>query len=99
DDQLVPVGLEILAEDPPEVDLRTAIRRPVVVGEIEVRDSQVERATEDRAARHQRPVVAEVLPQPERDRGQLQSAAAAAPVEKLFVAVCNREVMGWSERG
>ena len=47
-----------------------------------MRDAEVERAAEDRAARRQRPVVAEVLPQPERDRRQLQAAAAAAAVTR-----------------
>ena len=50
-------------------------------------DAEVERAADDRAADGQRPVVAEVLPQPERDRGQLQAAAPAAPVGDLLVAV------------
>ena len=58
-------------EEPAEVLLGRAVRRPVVVREVEVRDAEVERAADDRALRLERPVVAEVVPEPERDRGQL----------------------------
>ena len=77
DDQLVAVRAQVLGEDPPEVRLGRAVRRAVVVGQVEVGDAEVEGAADDRALRLERPVVAEVVPQPERDRGQLQPAPAA----------------------
>ena len=94
DHQLVAVGLEVLGEDPAEVDLGAPVRRPVVVGEVEVGDPEVERAAQDRAAGRQRPVVAEVLPQAERDRRQLQAAAPAAAVLASLVAVGRRRGSG-----
>ena len=92
DHQLVAPAGQVLGEDPPEVDLGASVRGAVVVGQVEVRDPQVEGATDDRPAGGQRPVVAEVLPQPERDRGQLQAAAPAAPVGDLLVAIRGRRV-------
>ena len=68
DHELVAVGPEVLAEEAAEVGLRRPVRRPVVVREVEVQDPEVEGAPEDRAARLERPVVAEVVPEPERDR-------------------------------
>ena len=50
-------------------------------------DAEVERPADDRTAPLERPVLAEVLPEPERDRGQLQPAAAAAAVLDPVVAV------------
>ena len=54
DDQLVPVREEVLAEQPPEVDLGRPVGRPVVVREIEVGDAEVEGAPQDRALGAQR---------------------------------------------
>ena len=44
DDELVAVGPEVLAQDAAGVDLGAAVGRAVVVGQVEVRDAQVERA-------------------------------------------------------
>ena len=76
----------------PERLLGGAVRRAVVVREVEVRDAEVEGAAHDRAAVLERPLAAEVLPQPERDRGQLQAAAPAAPVGHAVVAVVGGDV-------
>src|ERR1700733_7346216 len=86
DDDLVAVGLQVLAEDPPEIDLGTAVRRAVVVGQVEVGDAEIERTADHRPAIRERPVVAEVLPESERDRRQLEAAAPAAPVGHPVVA-------------
>ena len=83
DDQLVAVGPEVVAQQPAEVLLRRAVRRAVVVREVEVRDAEVEGAAHDRPARLDRVDAAEVVPQPERDRGQREPAAAAAVVAHL----------------
>ena len=93
DDQLVAVGHEVLAVQPAEVDLGRSVRRPVVVREVEVRDAEVERAAQDRALALDRPVVAEVVPEAERDRRQLEAAASAAAVRhQVVVAVVGSEV-------
>ena len=57
-----------------------------------MRDAEVEGAAHDRAAVLERPVVAEVLPEAERDRGQLQAAAPAAAVRHAVVAVVGGDV-------
>ena len=49
--------------------------RPVVVGQVEVGDAQVERASDDGTLAGEGSVLAEVVPQPERDGGQLEAAA------------------------
>ena len=76
DHELVAERRKSSAMDAPEVDLGAAVGRPVVVGQVEVGDAEVERAAQDRAAVGQRAVVAEVLPQPERDRRQLAARCA-----------------------
>ena len=87
DHELVAKRPEILREDRAEDLFGRAVRRPVVVREVEVRDPAVESAPDDRAARLDRPLVPEVLPQAERDRRQLQSAAPAPPVLHAVVPI------------
>src|SRR5437667_9709207 len=77
------VGLEDLAE----VLLGRAVRRAVVVGQVELGDPEVECPADDRALALQRDVAAKVLPQAERDGRQLEPAAAAAAVLHSRVAV------------
>src|SRR6266568_4679501 len=50
-----------------------------------MRNPEVERAQHDRPLEVKRPVGAEVLPEPERDLGKLEPAAAAAAVADLVV--------------
>ena len=57
-------------------------------------DAEVEGPARDRAAELVRPVVAEVVPEAERDRRQLQAAAAAAAVLHPLVALGGRGVHG-----
>ncbi len=80
DDELVAIRPEITLKEPTEVLLGRAVRRPVVVGEVEVRDPEVERASDDRATRLERTVVAEVPPEPERDRRKVEAASAGAAI-------------------
>ncbi len=87
DHQLVAVRGKVVGQHPPEVDLGRAVRRPVVVGQIEVGDAEIERATHDRPLRVVGPVVAEVVPQPERHGGQLEPAAPATAVLHRVVSV------------
>src|SRR5262249_57907001 len=65
---------------PAEVGLGRPVRRAVVVGEVEMGHAEVERPAEDRPLGLQGGLVAEVLPQPEGDLGQLQAAAPAPAV-------------------
>ena len=92
DDELVAIRTQILVHERSEVLLGRAVRRPVVVGEVEVRDPEIERPPHDGPARLERAIVPEVPPQPERDRRQLQAAATTAPVEHAVVAVGGRNV-------
>src|SRR5690606_32851274 len=70
-------------EDLAEVELRAARRRPVVVGQVEVSDAELERARDDVAHDGERLVLTEVLPQAERDGRKLETAAAAPAVTGL----------------
>ena len=87
DDQLVAVWPQVVLEDPAVVLLGGAVGRPVVVREVVVDDAEIEGASNDRAAVLPRPVVPEVVPEPERHGRQLQPAAAAAAVLHAFVPV------------
>jgi hypothetical protein len=86
DDELVTMRAEVLLEDAAEIGFGGAGRRPVVVGEIEVGDAEIESAQDDVAADGLRRDVAEVLPEAERDAGQHDSAPAAAAINHSFVA-------------
>src|SRR5664280_199918 len=88
--ELVPVATEVGVENAAKVGLRGARRRTVVVSQVEVRDTEIERAAQDRPLRLQRPVVAEVVPQAEGDRGQLQPAAAHPAVGRVVVPILAR---------
>ena len=72
DDDLVAVAGEVLAEDLPERLLGRAVRRAVVVREVEVRDPELERAADDLARPLERRGAAEVVPEAEGDLRQLQ---------------------------
>src|SRR5690606_26803219 len=67
--------------------LRRAGRRAVIVGEVEMGDAEVEGAAADGAPGPVRRILAEIVPQPERQRRQLQAGAAAAVVAHRVVAV------------
>src|SRR3954453_23416985 len=86
DDQLVAERAQVAAHDLAEDALGGPVRRAVVVGQVEVRDAEVEGAAQDRARVLERPFLAEVLPQPERHLGQLDAAPAAAAIAQPPVA-------------
>ena len=92
DDKFVTVGAQVLLEQAAERLLGRSVGRPVVVREIEVRDAAVERAPQHRARRLERLVAAEVLPEPQRDRRQLQAPAPAPPVRHGVVALVTGHV-------
>jgi hypothetical protein len=87
DDELVPVGHEILFEDLAEVGLGAAERRAVVVGEVEVRDAEIEGGAKHVALRRQGRVVAEVVPEAEREKRKLEPALAALAISHRFVTL------------
>src|SRR4029079_11398255 len=68
------------------------VRRAVVVREVEMGDAEVERSAHDGAAALKRRVTAEVLPESERDRRQVQPGDAGSAVLHLLVAVVGRRV-------
>jgi hypothetical protein len=62
DDQLVATVAEVVVQDAGEVGLSAAVRGPVVVGQVEMGDAQVEGSAQDGALGVDGSVVAEVLP-------------------------------------
>jgi hypothetical protein len=87
DDQLVAVRREVAGQVAAEVLLRPAVRRAVVVGQVEVRDPAVEGVSQEGTLRVERDVVAEVPPEPQRDRGQEQAARADLAERTAVVAI------------
>src|SRR5206468_8983292 len=80
DDQLVAKWAEIGAHPAPEILLRGAVRRPVIIREVEMRDAEIECAAEDCPAGLEYVGTAEILPQAERDQREVQPAPAAAAI-------------------
>jgi hypothetical protein len=66
DDQFVTVWPEVLPQNAPGVDLRGAIRRTVVVRDVEVGDAKIECASSHGSLCLQRLIVAEVVPEAQR---------------------------------
>ena len=85
DDQLVAVRAQVFGHDPAEVLLGGAGRRAVVVGEVEVGDPRIEGGAQDATLAVERHVVAEVVPEAERDRRELQARAADPAVGEVVV--------------
>src|SRR5665213_2947501 len=97
DDQLVAKAPEVVVEDPGEVALGAPVWRPVVVRQVEVGDAQVEGSAHNGTLGVERPVVAEVLPQPKRHGRQEQTAGAAAAIWS-WTASGLRQAGRWSCR-
>src|SRR5258706_14228987 len=55
-------------------------------------DAKIERAAQDRAVSLQRAVIAEVVPEPDRDLRELDPAASAATITDLVVTVTGGDV-------
>ena len=90
DQELVPIGRQVLFENPPKIRLSGSKRYAVVVGEVEVRDAEIERAAIDRPLHVERLGVAEVTPEAERDGWKQQAARAAAAIGHAVIAVFGR---------
>ena len=93
DHQLVAEPGEVLGEEAAEVLLRAAVRRAVVVRQVEVRHAPVEGPAQDRPLGLLGAVGAEVLPEPQGQRRQLEPAAAGVAVVHRVVAVVGRLVV------
>src|SRR5439155_2880125 len=91
-DELVTERAQVLVHEEPEVLLRRAVRWAVVVREVEVRDPEVEGSPDYRSARVEGTIVAEVVPEAERDGRELEAAPTGAVVGHLPVAAFSGNV-------
>lgn len=96
DDEFVAVGTEVFAQQTTEVRLGGPWRGTVVVREIEVRDAQIEGPAHDVALILECHVIAEIVPQAQRQRGQDQPGSADRAVGHRIVAVIGCLVHGAS---
>src|SRR5271168_3651640 len=94
DDKFVPVVAKVLTENPPEVGLGAAIRGSVVVGQVEMGDSQIEGSPQDGALGFEWSVVTKVLPQPERHRRQEQATTTTTAIGHGLVTIFSGDVGG-----
>ncbi|MNE68979.1 hypothetical protein D3C80_1646720 [compost metagenome] len=62
DDQLIAVIGEILFQDMAEIHLGAAGRRTIIVGEVEMRDAEIESLEKNGALRFQRRGITEIVP-------------------------------------
>src|SRR6478736_3750583 len=88
--ELMTVGPEVGSHDPAEVLFSSAIWRPVVVGQVEVCDALVEGVAQHFTLNIERAVVAEVVPQAERDRWQDHARMPDAAIDHASVAILRR---------
>src|SRR5260370_42684184 len=84
---LVAMPGEFRRQNVAEIVLRRAIWRAIVVRQVEMGYAEVECSPHDRALLVDRPAGAEVLPQAERDRRQLEPASTAASIAHFSVSV------------
>ena len=63
------MGGEIGCQNAPEIRLGCSVGRTVVVGQVEMGDAEIEGSAADLALGAPRSIIAEVVPQPERDGG------------------------------
>ena len=93
DDQFLAVRREILTQDPAEVRLGASVRGTVVVRKIEVGDSEIECPPQNCALVLDRYVVAEVVPEAQRDGREFETAPTGSAVRHGFVAVLRGDVL------
>src|SRR5699024_9277170 len=101
DDELVAVGTQVLAQQPAEVRLGRSGRRAVVVGQVEVRDAEVEGPADDVALVAEGDVVTEVVPKSQRQGRKEGAGSADRAVGHRVVAVLGGLVhtFSWAGRG
>ncbi|MNM92325.1 hypothetical protein D3C81_1046530 [compost metagenome] len=93
DDQLVSVGGQTALEHAAEGGFGGAWRWPVVVGEIEVGDPQIERLMHHGLHPGGIAPGTKVVPEPEADAGQAQAVATGGSVSLALVAIRRGEVV------
>ena len=94
DDQLVPIGGQILPEDLAEVLLGSPGLGTVVVGQVEVGNAVVKGRAAEITHIFIGSRVAEVVPEPQGEGSQLQAGSAAAPVGDRLIAGRSRLIHG-----
>ena len=87
-DQLVSVRGQITVQNLAGVGLGRPVGRPVVVGQIEMGDPEVEGPGQHGPDLVRGSGVAEILPQAERDHRKFETAATASAVGHPVIAVC-----------
>ncbi len=87
DQQLVPMAHEIRPQDLAKGRFGAAGRRAIVVGQIEMGDAMVKRRAADRALGLMRGVMAEVVPQAQRNGGQLHPRPPATAIDHPVITV------------
>ena len=98
-EQLVAVGREGFLHDLPEGFLGRAVGRPVVVGQVEVRDAVVESMVCHGQRVGQRVDIAEVVPQAQGNLWQQDAAPAATAVfHAVVIAVGGGGIDRWYHR-
>ena len=85
-DQFVTVGLPVLLEMNAEIALRFSVGRAVIIGQVKVGDAVVEGCPEQALLDLEGRDVSEIVPQPQRNGGEQNAAAAAAPVGHRVIA-------------
>ena len=71
---VVAVGGQVLVQDAPEIFFRRAGRRTIIVGQVEMGNSQVKRPPENCTTILKRVTAAKIEPEPKRQCRQLQAA-------------------------
>ena len=84
--QFVAVGLPVLLEMHAEITLRFPVGRAVIIGQVEMGDAVVESRPEQALLDLERRDVSEIVPQSQRNGGEQNAAAAAAPVGHRVIA-------------
>lgn len=87
DKKLVPVGMQLLLQNPAEIAFRASGSRAVIVGQVKMRNAVIE-GREDKAL-HIFKIgrISKIVPQSKRNSGKLKSASAAALVFHRFITV------------
>ena len=80
DNEFVAMRGKVGLQDATEIFFRGTRRRTVIVGEIEMRDAEIERAAQHRATGLEDINPTKVVPEAERDRGKINTALTAAAV-------------------
>ena len=92
DNHLVAIGREVQAQNLAEVHLRAAVGRAVVVGQVKVRNAQIEGPAHHGAAILEAVRAAKVVPQPQGNGWQAHTAPARAAILHGVIALFACEI-------